>query len=74
MEALTAKLLEMGARVEERDDAIRVRSLGAHRAVTFKTQVYPGFPTDLQQPMSALLCTATGTSTVVENIFEFLVQ
>ena len=70
MEALTAKLLEMGARVEEKDDAIRVRSIGAHRAITFKTQVYPGFPTDLQQPMSALLCTATGTSTVVENIFE----
>lgn len=70
MEALTAKLLEMGARVEERDDAIRVRSIGDHRAVTFKTQVYPGFPTDLQQPMSALLCTAVGTSTVVENIFE----
>ncbi len=70
MEALTAKLLEMGARVEEKDDAIRVRSLGAHRAITFKTQVYPGFPTDLQQPMSALLCTATGTSTVVEYIFE----
>ncbi len=70
MEALTAKLLEMGARVDERDDAIRVRSIGAHRAITFKTQVYPGFPTDLQQPMSALLCTATGTSTVVENIFE----
>ncbi|MGN0772913.1 MAG: UDP-N-acetylglucosamine 1-carboxyvinyltransferase [Candidatus Ventricola sp.] len=70
MEALTAKLLEMGARVSERDDAIRVRSMGAHRGVTFKTQVYPGFPTDLQQPMSALLCTATGTSTVVENIFE----
>ena len=70
MEALTAKLLEMGARVDERDDSIRVRSMGAHRAVTFKTQVYPGFPTDLQQPMSALLCTATGTSTIVENIFE----
>lgn len=70
MEALTAKLLEMGARVEERDDSIRVRSLGGHRAVSFKTQVYPGFPTDLQQPMGALLCTATGTSTVVENIFE----
>lgn len=70
MEALTAKLLEMGARVTECDDSIRVRSIGAHRGVTFKTQVYPGFPTDLQQPMSALLCTATGTSTVVENIFE----
>ena len=70
MEALTAKLLEMGARIEERDDAIRVRSLGAHRGVSFKTQVYPGFPTDLQQPMSALLCTALGVSTIVENIFE----
>ena len=70
MEALTAKLLEMGARVYERDDSIRVCSVGSHRAVTFKTQVYPGFPTDLQQPMSALLCTATGTSTIVENIFE----
>ncbi|MBQ9010374.1 MAG: UDP-N-acetylglucosamine 1-carboxyvinyltransferase [Clostridia bacterium] len=70
MEALTAKLLEMGARVDEKDDAIRVRSLGGHRSVSFKTQVYPGFPTDLQQPMSALLCTASGTSRVVENIFE----
>ena len=70
MEALTAKLLEMGAKVYEKDDSIRVRSIGAHRAVSNKTQVYPGFPTDLQQPMSALLCTATGTSTVVENIFE----
>ena len=70
MEALTAKLLEMGAKVYERDDSIRVKSIGAHRAVSFKTQVYPGFPTDLQQPLSALLCTATGTSTVVENIFE----
>ncbi|MBP3657130.1 MAG: UDP-N-acetylglucosamine 1-carboxyvinyltransferase [Clostridia bacterium] len=70
MEALTAKLLEMGAKVYERDDSIRVKSIGSHRAVSFKTQVYPGFPTDLQQPMSALLCTATGTSTVVENLFE----
>ena len=70
MEALSAKLLEMGARIDERDDSIRVRSLGAHRSLSFKTQVYPGFPTDLQQPMSALLCTAKGTSTIVENIFE----
>lgn len=70
MEALTAKLLEMGARVEERDDAIRVRSIGDHRAVTFKTQVYPGFPTDLQQPATVLLSTAEGTSVIVENIFE----
>lgn len=70
MEALTAKLLEMGARVTEHDDAIRVRSIGGHRGLTFKTQVYPGFPTDLQQPMSAMLCTASGSSTVIETIFE----
>ena len=70
MEALTAKLLEMGVRVSDSDDAIRVRSLGSHRAVNIKTQVYPGFPTDLQQPMSALLTTARGTSIVQETIFE----
>lgn len=70
MEALSAKLLEMGVRVTDSDDAIRVRSLGNHRAVNIKTQVYPGFPTDLQQPMSALLTTARGTSVITETIFE----
>lgn len=70
MDALTAKLLEMGAHVNDSDDSIRVRSNGAHRAINVKTQVYPGFPTDLQQPMSALLTTARGTSMVTENIFE----
>lgn len=70
MEALTAKLLEMGVRVSDSDDAIRVRTLGGHRAVNIKTQVYPGFPTDLQQPMSALLTTARGTSIIQETIFE----
>ena len=63
MEALTAKLLEMGVRVTENDDSIRVRPQGEQRAVNVKTQVYPGFPTDLQQPMTALLCMAHGTST-----------
>ena len=70
MEALTAKLLEMGVRVTENDDSIRVRPQGEQRAVNVKTQVYPGFPTDLQQPMTALLCMANGTSTVCETIFE----
>ncbi len=70
MEALTAKLLEMGVRVTENDDSIRVRPQGEQRAVNIKTQVYPGFPTDLQQPMTALLCMASGTSTVSETIFE----
>ncbi|MBQ9308127.1 MAG: UDP-N-acetylglucosamine 1-carboxyvinyltransferase [Clostridia bacterium] len=70
MEALTAKLLEMGVRVTDLDDAIRVRFQNAYRAVNVKTQVYPGFPTDLQQPMCALLTTAHGTSIVQETIFE----
>ena len=70
MEALSAKLLEMGAKVSESDDAIRVHTIGPHRAVNIKTQVYPGFPTDLQQPMSALLTTARGTSVIQETIFE----
>ena len=69
-EALTAKLLEMGVKVSDSDDAIRVKTLGGHRAVNIKTQVYPGFPTDLQQPMSALLTTARGTSIITETIFE----
>ena len=70
MEALTAKLLEMGVRVTDSDDSIRVRFQSAYRAVNVKTQVYPGFPTDLQQPMCALLTTAHGTSIVQETIFE----
>ncbi|MBQ8081622.1 MAG: UDP-N-acetylglucosamine 1-carboxyvinyltransferase [Clostridia bacterium] len=70
MEALTAKLLEMGVSVTDEDDAIRVRPIGPHRAINVKTQEYPGFPTDLQQPMSALLCKAQGTSVVTETIFE----
>ncbi len=71
MEALTAKLLEMGARVTESDDTLRVRgSLSGYRGVNIKTQVYPGFPTDLQQPMSTLLTTAMGQSIIRETIFE----
>ena len=70
MEALTAKLLEMGVSVSDMDDAIRVRTVRGHRAVNIKTQEYPGFPTDLQQPMSALLTRAAGDSVVIETIFE----
>ncbi|MCR5297561.1 MAG: UDP-N-acetylglucosamine 1-carboxyvinyltransferase [Clostridiales bacterium] len=70
MEALSAKLLEMGVKVTDSDDAIRVHVVGPRRAINVKTQVYPGFPTDLQQPMSALLTTAKGTSIVTETIFE----
>ena len=70
MEALSAKLLEMGVHVTSEDDRIRVRSNQIFRAVNVKTQGYPGFPTDLQQPLTALLTVANGTSIVTETIFE----
>ena len=70
MEALSAKLLEMGAVIREDDDRIYVRSNGRFRSVSVKTQVYPGFPTDLQQPLTALLTVASGTSIVTETIYE----
>jgi UDP-N-acetylglucosamine 1-carboxyvinyltransferase len=74
MEAISAKLMESGARVIEGDDGrdffIRVSMNDRPRAVSFRTMVYPGFPTDLQQPMMAYLATAGGTSVITENIFE----
>ena len=70
MESLSAKLLEMGVHVTDDDDRIRVRADKPLRPVSLKTQVYPGFPTDLQQPMTAMLTTVAGTSYVTETIFE----
>ena len=70
MEALSAKLLEMGIYVHDEDDRIRVRYDGVMRPINVKTQAYPGFPTDLQQPMTAMLTIAGGQSVVTENIFE----
>ena len=70
MESLSAKLLEMGVNVTSEDDWIRVRSNRVYRAVNVKTQGYPGFPTDLQQPLSALLTVAKGSSIVTETIYE----
>ena len=70
MDSISAKLLEMGVRVEEGEDSIRVSMQNRPRHCAVRTHPYPGFPTDLQQPLSALLCVAQGTSTVEENIFE----
>ena len=70
MDALTAKLLEMGVSVSSMDDVIWVRVKRGHRAIRLSTQEYPGFPTDLQQPMSALLTRANGRSEVHENIYD----
>ncbi len=74
LEAISAKLMESGVHVTEGDDGrefyIRVNRDKRPRAVNIKTLPYPGFPTDLQQPMMAFLCQAQGNSFIVENIFE----
>jgi UDP-N-acetylglucosamine 1-carboxyvinyltransferase len=70
MEALTAKMIEMGITVEEGSDYLHVACHKTPKAVHIKTLPYPGFPTDLQQPATVLLSTAQGTSVIVENIFE----
>ncbi len=70
MESLTAKLLELGVRVVTSDDRIRVSPISKHRSINVTTQVYPGFPTDLQQPMTSLLTMVSGQSTITETIFE----
>ena len=70
MEALSAKMIEMGIDVKEGDDFIEVKCDKRPNHVNIKTFPYPGFPTDLQQPATVLLSTANGTSMIVENIFE----
>ncbi|MCL2376771.1 MAG: UDP-N-acetylglucosamine 1-carboxyvinyltransferase [Defluviitaleaceae bacterium] len=69
MESLTAKLSEMGCETQSGDDWIRVKSSGNLEAANVKTLYYPGFPTDLQPQMTALLACAKGTSFVTESVF-----
>ena len=70
LESIGAKLKEMGAIVEEGDDSVRVYVDGALKGVSVKTAPYPGFPTDVQQPMSALLSIVKGKSLITEKIWE----
>lgn len=70
LESISAKLEEIGATVEEFDDAVHVTSGAKLRKTSVKTLPYPGFPTDMHPQMSALLCLAEGTSYINESIFE----
>lgn len=69
LESVTAKLREVGVQIEAGDDQIFVSPGPKMKAVDIKTLVYPGFPTDLQQPFTALLTKATGTSVVTDTIY-----
>ena len=70
LEPLTAKLVEMGAQVEDNGDEIRVWADNRPSKAIIKTQPYPGFPTDLQPQMGVALAIANGTSRIIENIWE----
>ena len=70
MEAISAKLIEMGCEVVEFDEEIRVVGKPKQRHMNFKTLPYPGFPTDMQPQMTVALALAEGTSVVTESIFE----
>ena len=70
LECITSKLIEMGCSVEEGDDAVRVKAGDVIRSANIKTLPYPGFPTDMQPQMAAVLSMANGISTVTESIFE----
>lgn len=70
LESISAKLMEMGAIVEEGDDSIRVTVDNPLKGINVKTAPYPGFPTDVQQPMSALLSVTEGRSLITESIWE----
>lgn len=70
LEAITAKLVEIGAKVEEFDDAVHVSATTRLKSTHVKTLPYPGFPTDMQPQIATLLALSTGTSIVTESIFE----
>ena len=70
LESISAKLIEMGAEIIEEDDVVRVKSSGKLKSVNIKTSPYPGFPTDVQQPMSTILSVADGRSIINESIWE----
>lgn len=70
LESISAKLIEMGAIVKEGDDSVRVTVDNELIGVNVKTAPYPGFPTDVQQPMSVLLSITKGRSLVTESIWE----
>lgn len=70
LEAVSAKLLEIGCEVVEFDDAVRVVGKPRQKHTNINTLPYPGFPTDMQPQMAVTLALAEGTSIVTESIFE----
>ena len=70
LDCISAKLTEMGATIEDMGDAVRITREGELSRTNVKTQPYPGFPTDMQPQISAVLCCAKGTSVVTEAVWD----
>lgn len=70
MDCITAKLLEMGAEIIEEGDSLVVRRNGPLTRANVKTMPYPGFPTDMQPQIAAVLCLAEGTSILTEGVWD----
>ena len=70
LESISAKLQEIGVKVEERGDTIRVVRSGKIKKCNIKTMPHPGFPTDMQPQIAALLSTADGTSIINESVWD----
>ena len=70
IESLTSKLIEAGVEMNIKEDSITIEKTGKYKAVSIKTLPYPGFPTDLQQPLIPFLTQCHGISTVEETIWE----
>ncbi|MFC7062240.1 UDP-N-acetylglucosamine 1-carboxyvinyltransferase [Halobacillus seohaensis] len=70
LSSLVAKMEEMGVKIEEEEDGLRVIGPEHLKATDIKTQPHPGFPTDMQSQMMALMLSAKGTSVITETVFE----
>ena len=70
MDCISAKLREMGVKIAEYDDAIRVQRTGVMRRANVKTMPYPGFPTDMQPQIAVCMSLASGVSVITESIYD----
>ena len=70
MECITSKLEEMGAKIYNYDDSIRIKCEGRLRGTTVKTRPYPGFPTDMQAQICVCMSLADGVSRLTESVYE----
>jgi UDP-N-acetylglucosamine 1-carboxyvinyltransferase len=70
LEAITAKLIEMGAEITEYDDSILISRSGPLMRANLKTMPHPGFPTDMQPQMAVLMSIAEGTSIINEGVWD----